>query len=324
MLKSAKTSNKNLKIIADIGGTHARFALLNQAGSIHSQGILKVADHANFVSAYQAYLDISGNPEITQAAIAIANPIDGDLIKMTNHSWDFSIEEARKTLALESLIFKNDFEALAMSIPFLDRKDCHQVGGGTIKAESPIGVLGPGTGLGVSGLIFSGEKWIALSGEGGHVSLSPTTKRESQILEVCWQTYEHVSAERLISGSGLQRLYEAICQLDKVIAKPKISPQDISQQAISQTDPQCKESLDIFCGLLGVVAGNLALTLGAKGGIYIGGGIIPKLGCYFDNSPFRERFESKGRFKDYLKDIPVFIIKSKHPALIGISQVFES
>lgn len=312
------------KIIADIGGTNARFAWVNGDGVIQDQTVLKGAEHPNFVSAFQVYLRIIGNPSISNAAIAIANPIDGDVIKMTNHNWDFSIEEARKTLGLDSLIFKNDFEALAMSIPFLETSGFYQVGGTEIKKKMPIGVLGPGTGLGVSGLIHSGERWIPLSTEGGHVSLSPTSEREIQIFQTCLKQYDHVSAERLISGSGLQLIYSTICNLDKIEPKQDITPFEISKLALAQADSQCEETLDIFSGLLGVVAGNLALTLGAKGGIYIGGGIVPKLGNYFGRSPFRERFEAKGRFTKYLKDIPVFVIQSEYPALVGIRQVFDS
>ncbi|MCL4110478.1 UNVERIFIED_CONTAM: hypothetical protein GTU68_022360, partial [Idotea baltica] len=312
------------RVIADIGGTNARFALLNTDGSIQDEIVLQGADHPDFVSAFQEYLNRVSKPNITEAAVAIANPIEGDSIKMTNHHWHFSIEEARKTLGLDSLIFKNDFEALAMSLPFLNKADLHQVGGGEIQRKRAIGVLGPGTGLGVSGLVFSGEQWIPLSGEGGHVSLSPTNKRQAQILEVCWNKYQHVSAERLISGSGLQRIYEAICHLDQVTMDITLSPQNISRHALDKSNKQCEETLDVFTAMLGVVAGNLALTLGAKGGIYIGGGIIPKLGEYFEKSPFREHFEAKGRFNQYLKNIPVFVIKSKHPALIGIKQAFEN
>jgi len=210
-----------------------------------------------------------------------------------------------------------------MSIPFLDSAELYQVGGTEIKKKRPIGVLGPGTGLGVSGLICSGEKWVPVSSEGGHVSLSPTSKREIQIFQICLEKFDHVSAERLISGSGLQLLYSVICGLDKVPVKSDITPFEISRLALVQEDPQCVEALDTFCGLLGVVAGNLALTLGAKGGIYIGGGIVPKLGRYFERSPFRERFEAKGRFGKYLKDIPVFVIKSEYPALIGVKQLFK-
>ena len=324
MLQSIQASANSQKVLADIGGTNARFALLNSDGSIQDQIVLKGADHPDFISAFKEYLLLIGSPEIKEAAIAIANPIDGDLIKMTNHNWDFSIEEARNSLDLDSLIFKNDFEALAMSIPFLKEEDIYQVGGGSIIKKRPIGVLGPGTGLGVSGLVFSGEEWIPLSSEGGHVSLSPTTDREIQIFKACLKQYEHVSAERLISGSGLVLLYSLICQLDNVEQNPNFTALDISKHAVSNTNPQCKETLDVFTGLLGVVAGNLALTLGAKGGVYIGGGIVPKLGDYFESSPFRQGFEAKGRFENYLKEIPVYVIKSKYPALIGIKQVFNT
>jgi len=277
------------KIVADIGGTNARFAMIDSDGLIQDQTVLKGVDYPDFVSAYQAYMKLVDNPPVSDAAIAIANPIDGDMIKMTNHNWEFSIEDSRKKLGLDSLVFKNDFEALAMSIPFLTGADVYQVGGNEIKKKLPIGVLGPGTGLGVSGLIHSGEKWVPLSTEGGHVSLSPTSDREIQIVE----------------------------------AIPDITPYGISKCAIENSEPQCEETLDVFSGLLGGVAGNLALTLGAKGGIYIGGGIVPKLGGYFDESPFRERFDAKGRFSKYLKDIPVFVIQTECPALIGIKQVFD-
>ena len=324
MLTSIESISNSQKIIADIGGTNARFAILNSDGSIQDQMVLKGNEHDGFVSAFQEYVRLTSSTNITEAAVAIANPIDGDSIQMTNHNWNFSIEEARKTLGLDTLVFKNDFEALAMSIPFLDADDLYQVGGGEIVKKRPIGVLGPGTGLGVSGLVFSGEGWIPLSTEGGHVSLSPTTTREIEVFQECLKHYDHVSAERVISGSGLQLLYSVICDLDGVEAIKDITAEDITKNGLSQTNTQCAETLDIFTGLLGVIAGNLALSLGAKGGIYIGGGIIPKLGEYFESSPFRKRFEAKGRFENYLKDIPVYVIKSKYPALVGISQVFDN
>jgi len=312
------------KIIADIGGTNARFALFNSDGSIQDQKILKGADHNNFVSAFKEYLLLIGNPKVKEAAIAIANPIEGDLIQMTNHDWSFSIKAAKHALDLDSLIFKNDFEALAMSIPFLSAGDLLQVGGSELKKKKPIGVLGPGTGLGVSGLVFSGDKWIPLSSEGGHVSLSPTTPREIEIFEACLLRYDHVSAERLVSGKGLELLYSIVCELEGVKPISTISAANITELGLSRKNQQCIEVIDVFTGLLGVVAGNLALSLGAKGGIYIGGGIIPKLGEYFQNSPFRQRFEAKGRFTDYMKEIPVFVINAEYPALTGIGQVFTN
>lgn len=320
--------NNTPRLIADIGGTNARFALLID-GDIHHKLTLKGADYPDFVSAYNDYLSKIGHPNVKEAAIAIANPIDGDRIKMTNHAWSFSIEESRLTLQLDQLTFKNDFAALALSIPFLKPSDLHQLGGGSggeIKPKSPIAVIGPGTGLGVSGLIQVGKnQWLPIVGEGGHVSFSPTNKRERDILDWCWERYPHVSAERLISGRGLQTIYQAICYLngvDEHLLKT-LSPKQISEKALNNMDKNCEEALDLFCGLLGTVAGNLALTLGAKGGVYIGGGIIPKLGGFFENSSFRQKFEAKGRFTEYLKEIPVFVIHAKHPALIGISQVFK-
>ncbi len=318
-----KISDENQRVIADIGGTYARFALLDNSGSIQNERVLNALDYVDFIGAYKEFLALTNNPKIIEAAIAIANPINGDKIEMTNHDWAFSIEETRQRLQLDRLIFKNDFAALALSIPLLDRSECYQVGGKKIKSKSPIGVLGPGTGLGVSGLIYSESKWYPIPGEGGHVSISPTTKKECQILELCWEKNQHVSAERLVSGRGLQRILRALRQIEGENPASNLSPKDISQNAIDQTDDLCVEALDIFCGLLGTVAGNLALTLGAQGGIYIGGGIIPKLGQFFENSSFREKFEAKGRFSNYLNEIPVFIIQAKHPALLGISRAFE-
>ena len=322
MNSEIKIKHEKQRLIADIGGTNARFALLGKEGEITDKLVLKCAQYPDFISAYKTYIQHVNNPKITEAAIAIANPIYGDTVKMTNHNWEFSIKAVQKSLGLERLIFKNDFVALALSIPFLKRAECYQIGGGKIRAKSTIGILGPGTGLGVSSLVYSDEKWIPVAGEGGHVSISPRTKRECQVIEIVWQQYPHVSAERLISGSGLQKILDAICQLDGISKKPNFTPKEISEKAINQTDEQCIKALDMFCSLFGVIAGNLALTIGAKGGVYIGGGIIPQLGNYFENSPFRKQFEDKGRFNDYLKEIPVFVIHSKHPALIGISQAF--
>lgn len=323
MFELIDTSLDKQRLIADIGGTNARFALLNSNGSIQDEIVLPAENFHDFVSAYKHYVELTGCGGVTEAAIAIANPINGKTIKMTNHKWEFTIEEVRNELQLDTLTFKNDFEALALSIPLLDRTECYQIGGSEIKPKSSIGVLGPGTGLGVSGLLYSGDEWTPFSGEGGHVSLSPTTQRECRILDYWWGKFEHVSGERLISGRGLQRILEALCFIEGVDIEHGLSPQDISQKALEKSDELCEEALDIFCGFLGVVAGNLALTLGAKGGIYIGGGIVPKLGNFFENSSFRESFDAKGRLHDYLKDIPVFVIKTKNPALLGISQAFE-
>lgn len=309
----------NRRLVADIGGTNARFALLSDDGQLSRQHKLICADHSDIVAAINAYLALAGDPVIEQAAIAIANPIDGDTVKMTNHDWTFSIEQTRRLLNLKTLIFKNDLTALAMAIPKLPAEELKQLGGKTTDKKSPIAVIAPGTGLGISGLINTGSVWLPLESEGGHVSLSPGNIREIAILERCWDWYDHVSAERILSGPGFQNLYRAVCSLEHVTVQ-NLSSVEISMQAMAGTDPYCEETLKIFCGLLGSVAGNLVLTLGAFGGVYIGGGIVPSLGNYFETSAFRERFEAKGRFRDRLSRVPAYVVHSSNPTLHGIGQ----
>ncbi len=310
------------RLIGDVGGTNARFALLSADGVIHKNHTLVSNEYPNIVEAIRAYLERVGSPVIKEAAIAIANPIDGDTIRMTNHNWSFSIEETRDELSLNRLLFKNDFAALAMSVPLLAVDELQKIGGDEVEQGNALAVLGPGTGLGVSGLVRSGENWIPLDGEGGHVSISPGNERECDILKACWVDYQHVSAERLISGMGLQNLYRSICKIEGLIPD-NLSPADISSKAMRSEDIRCEEALATFCGLLGSVAGDLVLTLGAFGGVYIGGGIVPRLGDYFETSEFRNRFEAKGRFAPKLQLVPAYIINAPHPALLGIGQAFE-
>jgi glucokinase len=310
-----------VRLIADIGGTNARFALIGTDGAPRDERALPGADYPDIVSAIEAYLAQVDTPRPSIAAIAIANPITGDRVKMTNHSWEFSIEETRQRLGLNRLLLINDFTAQAMAVPWLAPADVHVVGGGTAVENGAMGVLGPGTGLGVSGLIRAGDLWIPLQGEGGHVSVSPGNPREAEILRVTWQRFEHVSAERLVSGMGLQNLHHAISVLEGRESE-SLTPAEISQRGQDGADSVCAEALETFCALLGSVAGNLALTLGATGGVYIGGGIVSRLGNYFDTSPFRQRFEAKGRFAAYLAAIPTYVIHARNPAFTGIAKVF--
>ncbi len=316
------------RLLADIGGTYARFALEIGPGEFTQIASLRCADHADFHATVQAYLQglswqDGSLQQIAHAAIAIANPVEGDRVRMTNYHWQFSIDEMRQRLGLDTLVVVNDFTALAMALPRLADVDVRQVGGGQARRPSVIGLLGAGTGLGVSGLIPAGEGWIALGTEGGHVNFGPRDEREMDILKFAWQTLDHVSYERLISGPGLELIYRALAHRNGAAAEPLQAPA-ITQRALEGSDPLCLETLDVFCGLLGTAAANLAVTLGSLGGIYIGGGIVPRLGEYFDRSPFRARFEDKGRFHDYVSAIPTFVITAEHATFKGASAILEN
>jgi glucokinase len=210
----------------------------------------------------------------------------------------------------------NDYTALALSLPYLGDDDYHQVGRGMTVEKQNLAVLGPGTGLGVSGAIFAGDYWTPLQGEGGHVSYGPLTDRETEVIEIIRRHHNFVSAESLVSGPGLVLLYESIAKCDGV-EHELLSPQQIASRALNAIDSSAEQAVAMFCGILGSIAGNLALTLGARGGLFIGGGIVPKLGDYFTRSPFRARFENNSRFGKYLSQIPTYVISSKYPALIG-------
>ncbi len=304
------------RLVADIGGTNARFALETAPQQLAQIEVLACADYASLVEAMQHYLQRQGQPTIRHAAVAIANPIVGDWVQMTNHHWAFSIETTRQALHLDTLLFINDFTAQALSIPHMAPDDWVQVGGGVADAAAPIAVLGPGTGLGVSGLIPHAGGYTALAGEGGHVSFSPFDDNEIHLLQYAQRQYGHVSAERFLSGAGLSLIYEALAVREQV-ERPQLSAAEISSRALSGHSPLCRLSLDVFCAMLGTVAANLALTLGARGGVYLVGGIIPRFIDYFKTSPFRSRFENKGRFNAYLAAIPVYIVLSRYPGLSG-------
>jgi glucokinase len=304
-------------LVGDIGGTNARFGLVDPDGSLLHSSVLADADYPGLGEAIEAYLGGRGGlPRPRQAAIAVASPITGDAVRMTNHTWAFSISKLRLRLGFERLEVINDFTAQALALPHLGPGDKMVVGGGEALPHAPIGVLGPGSGLGVSGLISVGERWVPLAGEGGHATMAPASERESAALSEMRRHFDHVSAERVLSGPGIVNLYNALAAVDGVPAAQYTAAQ-ITDVEIGNEDGLCRETTEMFCAMLGTVAGNLALTLGAKGGVYIGGGIVPRLGERFAASQFRGRFEAKGRFRDYLAAIPTFVVTHKLPAFLG-------
>ncbi|WP_085316403.1 glucokinase [Derxia lacustris] len=311
------------RLVGDIGGTNARFALIEAPGApIAAARTLACADHADPRAAIERYLAEGGLPRPRVAAIGIANPITGDRVQMTNHHWRFSIADLQRDLGLARLRFLNDFTALALALPTLEAQELVQVGGGTAAPSAALGLLGAGTGLGISGLVPHGERWVPLEGEGGHVTLAAFDAREAAVIDALARRYGHVSAERVLSGPGIAALHAALAEVDGR-APDGLNAAEITGRALDASCRFCAQTVDVFCAMLGTVAADLALTLGARGGIYIGGGIVPRLGARFAASPFRARFEDKGRFGDYLARIPVWVIHADYPALRGAARALD-
>jgi glucokinase len=309
-------------LVADVGGTNARFGwVVDPAQGVQQVQQLPVAGHAepaDAVRAYLARLPAGARPRC--AAIAVATAVQGDVIELTNSHWRFSRQALQAELGLDTLLVLNDFEALALSLP---RLHAHQLRpwGAMPSGQGTLAVIGPGTGLGVGAVVATAHGWVALPGEGGHATLAPADDFESALLQQVRHRFAHVSAERLLSGIGLPVLHDAVCALAGAPA-PGLAAERIVEQGLAG-DVLCSRTLDSFCALLGSFAGNVALTLGARGGVYIGGGIVPRLGDRFFASPFRARFEAKGRFQPYLADIPTALITDTLAALSGAALAIE-
>lgn len=319
--------NSPQRLLADIGGTNIRLAW-QAAGddTLHDTRVLQCAQYPTVDAAIHAYLGDVGIAAPQEAAFGIANPVTGDAIRMTNHSWSFSQKAVREGFGFARLVVINDFTALALALPWLTPDLLRQVGGGQAVPGAAIGLVGAGTGLGVSGLVFPPESpaGVPLSGEGGHVTLAAETQQEFDVLRVLQERYGHVSAERAVSGAGLVDLYHAVRTVVHAGGAEVNSAAQVTELALQANDPLALQALELFCGFLGSVAGNLALTLGARGGVFIGGGVVPRLGTWFDQSPFRPRFEAKGRFAPYLAAIPCWIIDpSATPALHGAARALD-
>ncbi|KFX61252.1 bifunctional transcriptional regulator/glucokinase [Paraburkholderia fungorum] len=308
------------RLLADIGGTNARFALETGPGEITSVQVYPCADYPGVAEVIKKYLKDTRIGRVNHAAIAIANPVDGDQVRMTNHDWSFSIEATRRTLGFDTLLVVNDFTALAMALPGLTDTQRVQVGGGARRPNSVIGLLGPGTGMGVSGLIPADDRWIALGSEGGHATFAPADEREDIVLQYARKKWSHVSFERVAAGPGIEVIYRALAGRDKKRVAANVDTIEIVKRALDG-EPLAAEAVDVFCGILGTFAGNIAVTLGALGGIYIGGGVVPRLGEFFARSSFRKRFEAKGRFEAYLQNVPTYVITAEYPAFLGVSAI---
>jgi glucokinase len=313
-----------MRLLADIGGTNIRFALVPEGSSQPEQEVnMLCADFRGLEEAARSYLSDRGVESVAEAAFDVATAVTGDFIKLTNSPWAFSIEQTRRALGMDRLVVLNDFTSLALALPLLQAGQLRKIGGGSGVPGAPLALIGAGTGLGVSGLIAYEGRWIPIQGEGGHAAFSPMDEREDGVLKALRERFGHVSTERVASGPGLVNLYESLCRLDHVAPKP-LKPEHVTEAGISGSDAQCAEALRMFCAILGTAASNLVITLGARGGLYIGGGIVPRLGDYFVTSPFRARFEHKGRFSKYLAEVPAWVIQAENPALQGLAAALNS
>jgi glucokinase len=310
-------------LIADIGATNTRLALVEPGGAITRIRAFATDDFASLSDAIEAYLAAEALPaRPARAVLAVAAPVSGDTVTLTNHPWTFSAEAMRRHFGFTALRVINDFVANALAVPHLTDADRARIGGGAPVSGAPVGVIGPGSGLGVSALIPNNGAMTSLQGEGGHVTMAAADDREAAVLELMRRRFDHVSAERLLSGPGLVNLYNALCELSGEPAAPLTAAQ-ITNAGIEDEYPRAREATAMFCAMLGTIAGNLALTVGALGGIYIAGGIVPKLGASFAQSHFRARFEAKGRFGGYLAAIPTYVITHPEPALLGAAKLVE-
>ena len=311
-----------MRLLVDLGGTNTRCALQASGDEPHLVRVTRNREYPDLESVLREYLDdlpVELMPEA--GAIAVAAPVTGDAVRMTNLGWRFSTSALQAELGLSSLVVVNDFTAVAMSLPFLEDDSCIKVGSGEPSPGHAVGVLGPGTGLGVSGLLPVGQSWVALSGEGGHVTLAATDDREATVISLIRQQTGHVSAERLVSGDGLSSLYLALGSLSGEPGE-RVSAEEVSARA-SAGDAVARDALHHFFSFLGITAGNLALTLGALGGIYVAGGITPRLRDVFITSDFRRKFESKGRYAGYLQAIPTYLVVEEVPAFRGLGAILD-
>jgi len=307
-------------LIADIGATNSRCALVDDRGRIRAYETFSDSDYSGVESLLETYFQQRcADDHPRRAALAVAAPIVDDRVQMLNIDWQFSRAELKERFNLAELIVVNDFAAIAWGLPDLSSSDLRKVGRGDAATRSSMAVVGPGSGLGVAALIPVTDSWSVVAGEGGHVSVSSTTSTEAAVADYVRSRSGHCSAEDLLSGPGLINIYNALAQFTGR-ETPSVAPEEISAAATSG-DPLAIEAHATFFSLLGTVAGNLALTLDARGGVFIAGGIIPDLMEPFAESGFRECFEAKGAYRNYMEAIPTYVITDPQPAFGGLRKL---
>ena len=311
-------------LLADVGGTNVRFALADPA---RAQPLLadsirryRVAEFASFADVARAYVEALG-ARPRRGVFAFAGQIRNGEVQVTNHTWTVSREHMRSELALDGLDFINDFAAMSLSVPLLGADDLRTIG----RAPAPslagaqsrtFAVVGPGTGLGVGALLIRDGRASALETEGGHTSFAPRTEEEIEILRWLTARFGRVSNERLLCGSGLSNLHEALGRIHATFEE-RLAPEEITRRASEGSDPGCVRAVEMFCELLGAVVGDFVLAFGAWDGAYLAGGLPPLMLPWLERGGFRRRFEDKGRFADELAHIPSVVILHPDAGLLG-------
>jgi len=304
-------------LLGDIGGTNARFTFLADDG-IGPIEILAVQDYAQFTDAVAAFLVRQRKKRIVARAVfAAAGPVEDNRCLVINSGWVIDGSELRSAFDWTEVRIVNDFEAMAWSLPGLTPSDLFAIGNGKVVPTAPAAVLGPGTGLGLACLCPRADGEFVIATEGGHATMPGTCPREDAIIKHLRGRFGHVSAERVLSGAGLVNLYQAIGSID---GRPTVerSAAEVTTAALDGSCPICREALDAFCAMLGTFAGDTALTFAACGGVYIAGGIAPRIIQYLSGSHFRRRFEAKGRFQPYLAAVPTWVIVHPEPTFVGL------
>ncbi|SHF88952.1 glucokinase [Microbulbifer donghaiensis] len=317
-------------IVADIGGTNARFAIARPVAGGYKLESLKVVDckrFDGFEAALQHWLEGLDQPRPEKVCIAAAGPLEktamGGRVYMTNLGWTITTESLRKEFAFPRLELINDFAALALSLPRLSEDDYQVLRDAPRTPDAAMAVLGPGTGLGVAGLAVDNGRYHVLAGEGGHANLAAATERELDLLRILIKTRQPVFNEWVLSGSGLVNLYRAVCELNG--RQPEdLTPPDVSARGLEGSDPMCRETLLDFLNFLGSAAGDAALYLGARGGVFLGGGILPRIAELLPESEFEQRFLNKGRVETWMETVPLYALNAGYQALIGAAAHLES
>jgi len=307
-------------LIADVGGTNIRLATVSNS-TIENIECFKCGDYESLETIVAHYID-KNELQINDACFGIAGPVVGDMFSMTNLGWSFSGASVKEALGINNVHFINDYTAIAMSLASLSTEQLTTIHQGQQDVDAPRVVCGPGTGLGVAQLVKANGFYQCISGEGGHSDFAPTDRRQLKLLEHLMTRFEHVSIERLLSGQGIVNIYQSLAFIDGIETQA-LDASQISLAYINKNDSLCIETMEIFYSTLAQYLGNMVLASGAFGGVYIAGGIMPRLIDVLDKSAFVQAFSRKGRFSAYVLKAPIYLITEPQPGLIG-AQVYLS